>query len=76
MKKFKFLFFIVAIFSFILIDGCQSNKLKPGEGYINVTGGKVWYKVVGSGDKTPLLLLHGGPGVPSYYLNPMAALSR
>ena len=75
MKRINIFFFIVAIFSFILIDGCQSNKLKPGEGYINVTGGKVWYKIVGSGDKTPLLLLHGGPGVPSYYLNPMAALS-
>jgi len=75
MKRINIFFFIVAIFSFILIDGCQSNKLKPGEGYINVTGGKVWYKIVGSGDKTPLLLLHGGPGVPSYYLNPMASLS-
>jgi len=75
MKQFKFLFFIVTIFSLFLIGGCQSNKLKPGEGYINVTGGKVWYKVVGSGDKPPLVLLHGGPGVPSYYLNPLAALS-
>jgi proline iminopeptidase len=75
MKQFKFLFFIATIFSLFLIGGCQSNKLKPGEGYINVTGGKVWYKVVGSGDKPPLVLLHGGPGVPSYYLNPLAALS-
>ena len=74
MKQLKFLFLTIAIVSFILIDGCQSNQLKPGEGYINVTGGKVWYKIVGSGDKTPLLLLHGGPGVPSYYLNPMEAL--
>lgn len=74
MKQLKFLFLIIAIFSFFLIDACQSNKLKPGEGYINVTGGKVWYKIVGSGDKTPLLLLHGGPGIPSYYLNTMAAL--
>lgn len=55
--------------------GCQSKSLSPKEGYINVTGGKVWYKIVGSGDKTPLVLLHGGPGVPSYYLNPMTTLS-
>ena len=75
MKQFKFLFFIATIFSLFLIGGCQSNKLKPGEGYINVTGGKVWYKVVGSGDKPPLVLLHGGPGVPSYDSNPLAALS-
>ena len=46
----------------------------PGEGYIPVTGGKVWYRIVGTGKGTPLLVLHGGPGVPSYYLNPLAAL--
>ena len=75
MKYINAFFFIFTICSLILIVGCQSNNLKPREGYINVTGGKVWYKIVGSGDKTPLLLLHGGPGVPSYYLNTMAALS-
>lgn len=66
------------IFSILLLlyfYGCQSKSLSPKEGYINVTGGKVWYKIVGSGDKTPLVLLHGGPGVPSYYLNPMTTLS-
>lgn len=52
------------------------KTLKTGEGFAEVTGGKVWYKIVGEGDKTPLLLLHGGPGVPSYYLNPLAALSK
>ncbi len=43
-------------------------------GYVNVPGGRVWYQIVGSGPGTPLLLLHGGPGVPSYYLKPLAAL--
>ena len=66
---------IIPILLIMLITGCESNGLSPREGYINVTGGKVWYKIVGSGDKTPLVLLHGGPGVPSYYLKPMAALS-
>jgi proline iminopeptidase len=46
----------------------------PGEGMIPVDGGKVWYRVVGHGEKTPLLVLHGGPGVPSDYLFPLAAL--
>ena len=57
--------------------GCASEKeLNQGEGYADVTGGKIWYKVVGEGNKTPLLLLHGGPGIPSYYLNPLSAISE
>lgn len=46
----------------------------PGEGRIDVTGGQVWYRVVGQGKGTPLLVLHGGPGVPSDYLESLAAL--
>jgi proline iminopeptidase len=45
------------------------------EGYVNVTGGRVWYQVVGSDDATPLLTLHGGPGYPHDYLEPLAALA-
>ncbi len=57
--------------------GCQSPPtLSPGEGFVEIPGGKVWYRIVGEGDQTPLLLLHGGPGFPSYYLNPMSALSQ
>ncbi|MCW5971261.1 MAG: proline iminopeptidase-family hydrolase [Blastocatellales bacterium] len=50
--------------------------LGPGEGFIEVEGGRVWYRIVGSGDATPLLLLHGGPGAPSYYLNPLEKVSE
>lgn len=32
------------------------------EGFVDVPGGKVFYKTMGGGDRTPLLLLHGGPG--------------
>jgi proline iminopeptidase len=32
------------------------------EGFVEVPGGRVWYRVVGDGDRTPLLCLHGGPG--------------
>ena len=67
---------VLALIS-IFILGCQpDNKLTSGEGFIDVTGGKVWYKVVGEGDKTPILLLHGGPGFTSYYLNPMDELGK
>ncbi len=66
---------MLIILLLVYFSGCQSQSLSPKEGYINVTGGKVWYKIIGSGDKTPLFLLHGRPRVPSYYLNPMASLS-
>ena len=49
--------------------------LTPGEGYVTIGGGKVWYNVVGSGDATPLLLIHGGPGIPSSYMDGMAVLA-
>ncbi len=66
---------LVTLLSIFVFCACrQENKLSTGEGYINVTGGKVWYNIVGSGTKTPILLLHGGPGVPSYYLNPLKEL--
>lgn len=45
------------------------------EGYTPVTGGRVWYQIVGTGDAIPLLVLHGGPGVPHDYLEPLAALA-
>ena len=45
------------------------------EGYIAVDGGRVWYRVVGNGPGTPLLVLHGGPGAPSYYLESLSVLA-
>ena len=45
------------------------------EGFIPVTGGRVWYQIVGSGDATPLLTLHGGPGYPHDYLEPLTELA-
>ena len=40
------------------------------EGFIDVPGGRVWYKTIGSGG-IPLLCLHGGPGFTHYYLEAM-----
>ena len=53
------------------LAACTDAGLEPQEGYVDVEGGKVWFQVVGSGKATPLLLLHGGPGAPSYYLKPL-----
>jgi proline iminopeptidase len=75
--KFKGTFLGLLIFPavLILLTACGSKRLTPGEGYIQVPGGRVWYRIVGSGNATPLLVLHGGPGVPGYYLKPLAALA-
>jgi proline iminopeptidase len=48
--------------------------VKTDEGYIEVPGGRVWYRSVGAGG-TPLLCLHGGPGFTHYYLEPLEALA-
>jgi len=61
----------------LLFSSCVPNKeLKESEGFIAVNGGKIWYNLEGSGSKTPIVLLHGGPGFPSYYLNPLLELSK
>jgi proline-specific peptidase len=46
------------------------------EGYLDVPGGRVWYRSVGErGSATPLLCLHGGPGFTHYYLEALEALA-
>ena len=47
---------------------------RPATGYVPVEGGRVWYQVEGSGRRTPLLVLHGGPGIPHDYLANLAEL--
>jgi alpha/beta hydrolase fold len=44
-------------------------------GFIPVPDGKVWYRIYGSGPKTPLLTLHGGPGAAHNYILPLRALA-
>ena len=39
-----------------------------------VPGGHIWYRVIGKGDGTPVVLLHGGPGNPSVYLKSLEVL--
>jgi len=44
--------------------------------YIEVPGGRVWYKITGEQhDATPLLCLHGGPGFTHNYLEALEALA-
>lgn len=54
----------------------QNDLPSVKEGMIEVTGGKVWYRIVGADKKgIPLLTLHGGPGAPHDYLEPLEALA-
>jgi proline-specific peptidase len=50
------------------------------EGFVPFRGFRTWYRVVGDLDqpepaKFPLLVLHGGPGGPSDYLEPLEELA-
>jgi len=46
------------------------------EGFLAVPGGKVWYRSLGCAQPTtPLLVLHGGPGAPHDYLEPLELLT-
>jgi proline-specific peptidase len=45
------------------------------EGMIAVPGGTVWFKRVGGGTGLPLLVIHGGPGLPHTYLRSLERLA-
>ena len=52
-----------------------SFRSRTREGMIAVPGGRVWYQILGARSKAiPVLTLHGGPGVPHDYLEPLGAL--
>lgn len=55
----------------------MNNCLPFREGFINVPGGSVWFKIVGE-DKIniPLLVIHGGPGDPHHYLNTLEKIAE
>ena len=48
------------------------------ENYLAVPGGKIWYQkffTKDNQDKTPIIILHGGPGFPHNYLENLASLA-
>jgi proline iminopeptidase len=60
----------------LLLGGCASSRVENG--YVNVIGGKVYYKMIdrsGGAGRTPLIVVHGGPGVPHQYLASLEALA-
>ncbi len=56
----------------------MSTQMPVKEGFVPFRGYKVWYRIVGDHEaagKLPLLCLHGGPGVPHDYLEPLEAMA-
>ena len=56
----------------------MDRKLPTREGFVSFRGYKVWYCIVGEREepgKLPLLCLHGGPGAPHDYLEPLGAVA-
>jgi len=68
--------FLICVLALPSCGGAQRARagLEPRTGMLDVPGGKVWYQITGGGAGAPLLVLHGGPGISSQYLKPLAAL--
>lgn len=69
----------------LLLAACQrpappvasgSHASDTTEALLPVDGGRIWYRAVGGGSATPVILLHGGPGYSSFYLKPLEALGE
>ena len=62
-------------------DWTIDPALDAAEGFVDFRGSRTWYAIVGdeaaerAAGKAPLLVLHGGPGVPHDYVESMAALA-
>jgi proline iminopeptidase len=67
--------YLLGLYTLLMMNACTTST-PPKEGLIEVEGGKIWYRIDGEGDKTPVLLLHGGPGSSSFYLEPLKELSQ
>ena len=46
------------------------------DGTVPFEDGETWYRVTGDGDRTPLIVLHGGPGATHDYLLSLTDLAR
>ncbi|MBI4862954.1 MAG: proline iminopeptidase-family hydrolase [Candidatus Riflebacteria bacterium] len=69
---------MIGLLALLVAQGCLAAPARRDvrEGFVHVPGGRVWYRIVGAGQKAvPLLVLHGGPGVPHDYLEPLEALA-
>lgn len=71
--------FAPLVLLFLAVGCANTGTRNVKEGYVNVTGGRVWYRMVGGDNRfarTPLLVVHGGPGIPHDYLEPFESLAE
>ena len=58
----------------IVTGAAEVPQAMPREGFVQVEGGPVWYRIFGNGSATPLLMVHGGPGGRSCTFEPVAEI--
>jgi proline iminopeptidase len=68
------LFLTVSVGALRAQDTTAIRTARTNGSRLGVPGGAIWYRVVGGGSGTPVILLHGGPGNPSVYLKSLEAL--
>jgi len=77
-SKFRFLKLLVVLAVLAGLPakaGEKAKKLKTEEGMKTINGTELYYKTIGEG--TPIVILHGGPGLDhSYFLPQMTQLAR
>lgn len=58
-------------------NAANSRSVLPtGQARLAVPGGEIWYRVSGHGTGIPVVLIHGGPGMSSFYLKPFEELGN
>jgi proline iminopeptidase len=58
----------------VQLAGTPALASDGSEGFVGVQGGRIWYRRTGTTAGVPIVLLHGGPGIGSFYLKPLEAL--
>lgn len=52
---------LLGVLALATLNACDRQEI-PVQGFVDVPGGPVWYRLTPGGDGVPLLALHGGPG--------------
>lgn len=53
---------ISCLLASVMLVSCTPLPKLPDDGYVDVPGGRIAFRVIGEGTGTPVLVIHGGPG--------------